>query len=150
MLRDYVVELEKSELISATPEKTNKQTRLIFSKQPPKKESGVYVIYHCGENGCQNPKPFYVGETKDLQQRLRMLFRCNSSKNPHPCQISFAAVLGKKITQIECDDFCKQCKVRFLSTKNLIGRIEIEDKLQKEYGTNCDSFYKRFTDETID
>jgi hypothetical protein len=43
MLRDYIVELEKSELISVTPKNTNKQIRLIFSKEPPKKESGVYV-----------------------------------------------------------------------------------------------------------
>jgi hypothetical protein len=150
MLNDYIKELENSELVSATPKKTKKQIRLVFSPKKPPQEAGVYVVYHCGKSGNEFPKSFYVGEARDLRQRLTMLFRCNSSQNPHPCQLNFAAVVDEKITDIECVDFCEQCKVRFLSTENLVGRIEIEEKLQEKYGTNCDAFYKRFADETID
>ena len=113
-------------------------------------EPGVYVVYDCGQDGVKTPVPFYVGETRNLLQRLKFLFRCNSFQNPHPCQISFATVAGKKITQIKCKDFCKRCRVRFISTKKSVGRLEIEEALQDKYGTNCDAFYKRLFSEESD
>jgi hypothetical protein len=139
---------QKSELVSVKPQESGKGISLKFSILPPD-GAGVYIVYDCGNSGKKSPAPFYVGETRNLMQRLTMLFRCNSSKNPHPCQINFAMITRKKITEIKCEDFCNRCKVRFVSTSLLFGRIEIEEALQKEYGTNCDVFYKRFLDEEL-
>jgi hypothetical protein len=130
------------------PHESGKGISLEFSILPPD-EAGVYIVYDCGRNGKKPPAPFYVGETRNLSQRLTMLFRCNSSQNPHPCQINFATITRKKIAEIRYEDFCNRCKVRFVSTSGLLGRIEIEEALQKEYGTNCDAFYKRYFDEEL-
>jgi hypothetical protein len=139
----------KPAFVVVKPHKRGKKTSLKFSI-PPLNSAGVYVVYDCGRNGKKPPVPFYVGETRNLSHRLKMLFRCKSSKNPHPCQINFATITRKKIAEIECEDFCNRCKARFISTSGLLGRIEIEEALQKEYGTNCDAFYKRYLDEELE
>jgi hypothetical protein len=147
--RDKVIQhFNTCELVRATPSTTGRKTSIIFSLHPPK-HAGVYVVYDCGVGGNKPHTPFYVGEARNLLQRLTMLFRCNSAKNPHPCQINYAIVTQKKISEIRCEDFCQRCRVKFISTDLLFGRIEIEEVLQREFGTNCDTFYKRFLDEPI-
>jgi len=135
-----IKKIEKTKFVTATWNEKGKE-KIKFSPPIPREEEGVYVIYEKRKN-----KPFYVGETTNLFRRLKMLFRCNSKQNPHPCQLNFATAIGKKIDQVEPEDFCARMKVKYLSTEMLVGRIEIEKELQEKYGTNCDSFYKRFAE----
>ncbi|MGO8766512.1 MAG: GIY-YIG nuclease family protein [Limisphaerales bacterium] len=137
--RVQIKEIESAKFVNAIWNENGRE-KITFSTKPPE-EAGVYVIYEKGKN-----KPFYVGETRNLFRRLKMLFRCNSKQNPHPCQLNFATAIGKKIDGVKPKEFCARMKVKFLSTAKLVGRIEIERELQKKYGTNCDSFYKRFAE----
>ncbi|HEX3856338.1 MAG TPA: hypothetical protein VHY30_03455 [Verrucomicrobiae bacterium] len=146
MSKTAIKYFQRSKLVSVKPQESSKGISLEFTI-PPSDEAGIYVVHYCGRNGKKSPAPFYVGEARNLLRRLTMLFRCNSHSNPHPCQMSFAIISRKKISEIECKDFCKCCKVKFVSTHGLLGRIEIEEALQNRYGTNCDVFYKRFLDE---
>ena len=141
----YIQKLEATEMISVKHESRGKRVYLTFSKKVPH-EPGVYVIYDCAKD-AKKPKPFYVGEAGDLLGRLTFLFRCNSIENPHPCQKRYAEVVGKKISQITFEGFCKRFRVKFDSTKKYGGRLEIEDALKRKYGTNCAAFYKKLFSE---
>lgn len=140
-MKDFVSQIENEPLVKAQPKERGSKISIKFSPNDPPEDAGVYVVYDCAK---KTPKPFYVGEARNLLKRLKLLFRCNSPKNPHPCQSNYTKVIKEKINKLVCEDFCSRFKVKFLSTKNLIGRIEIEEKLQKKYKTNCDEFYKNY------
>ena len=63
-------------------------------------------------------------------QRLKMLFRCYPSKNPHPCQSAFQRAYGSFPTP---DQFCEIFEVYVQDTSGLKGRLEIEEELQKTH-----------------
>ena len=97
---------------------------------------GVYFIV-----SKDNPdKVFYVGETKNIAQRVRYTFRC-PKKNPSPCSRAYELAYRTPPTY---EDFCKKFCVRYLETKGMRGRIEIEEELQKKHGTNKAEYYKKW------
>jgi hypothetical protein len=127
--------LDGAPLVTCAPRIENRRTRLKFAVEPPE-DPGVYVIYQ------RDPaRPFYVGETRDLRQRLRFLFRCRPSQNPHPCHARYLEVFG---VMPECDDFCGQYGSRRISSKGLFGRLEMEELLQQRFGTNLQAFYLNY------
>lgn len=102
--------------------------------------SGVYQVV------CKADKrTFYVGEGGDLSQRLKMLFRCYPSKNPHPCQSAFQRAYGSFPTP---DQFCEIFEVYVQDTSGLKGRLEIEEELQKEHKSNNADFYREWAKES--
>jgi hypothetical protein len=134
-LEAYIQKLEASKMISVKHENRGERVYLKFPKQPPRK-SGVYVIYDCAKGGKKKPKPFNVGQGRNLLRRITFLFRCNSINNPHPCQTRFAKSSGKKISEITHDEFCQRFQVRFVSVSKYADRLKIEKMLQNKYGTN--------------
>lgn len=108
---------------------------LQFTETPPA-EPGVYVVFQ-----IDSERPFYVGETGNLFQRLTMLFRCRRSDNPHPCHTRHEQVYEE---MPDCDTFCAIYSVKWLSTKGRFGRLEMEDALQTAFGTNTKAFYLNY------
>ena len=96
---------------------------------------GVYFIVSKDDPD----KVFYVGETREIARRVRYTFRCPKS-NPSPC--SRAYELAYKTTPTY-EDFCQKFCVRYLETEEMIGRLEIEEHWQKEYGSNKKAFYEK-------
>ena len=94
---------------------------------------GVYTVLH-----TETGKPFYVGETGNIEQRLRLLFRCYKSKNPHPCHNFYQTAYNAFPTP---EDFCGSFHVEVQDTSGRIGRIEIEENLQNQNNTNHSDFY---------
>lgn len=80
---------------------------------------------------------FYVGEARDIARRVKFTFRC-PEKDPSPCCKDYALAYKTPPTY---EDFCKKFCVRYLETKGMRGRIEIEEELQKKHGTNKADFY---------
>jgi hypothetical protein len=120
------------ELITCTPQMQGTRIGLRFSQMPPE-EPGVYVIY-LKDRGTA----FYVGEAGNLRQRLTYLFRCNSDKNPHPCHLRNRDVWDDLP---EFDIFCEMFGVRWHSTQGAFGRLEAEEALKRQFGTNVKAFY---------
>jgi hypothetical protein len=61
--------------------------------------------------------------------------------NPHPCHLRHKEVAG---SIPDCDHFCQTYGVRWISTKDLCGRLEIEEALQDALGTNVRKFYEEW------
>lgn len=126
--------------IIASPKPRGNQTSIEFtsdsSPQTPfliPEQPGVYRV-----NSRTNGRTFYVGETRNLKQRLKFLFRCNSPKNPHPCHTFYTRAFG---VAPDCKTFCEEFVVAFINTSGMTGRIEIEEQLQGEHRCNNASFY---------
>jgi hypothetical protein len=130
--------LNESKFVEAKPYKRGTKVFLTFSPHTPKsKEPGFYVVYDC-KKFC---KAFYIGEAGDLRARLTTLFRCNSHKTPHPCHTGYKRAFGEMPTY---NNFCKRFKVKFISTFGMLGRLELEEKLKDEKGTNKKQFYENY------
>jgi hypothetical protein len=110
---------------------------LVFNQQAPPEKPGVYVIYERNGN-----HPMYVGESGNLLQRLTYLFRCNAAENPHPFHRNHKKIYGEFPTY---EEFCHLYSVRWICTEGAIGRLEIEDELKKQHGTNNHDFYANFS-----
>ncbi len=106
-----------------------------FSHLPPQ-EPGVYVVYL-----RDREIPFYVGESRDLRRRLTFLFRCHRSDNPHPCHRRHQDVWD---VLPDCETFCEFYGVRWTSTAGWFGRLEAEELLQGQFGTNRKEYYSNF------
>ena len=118
--------------------RSNKGISISFTP-PVAPRPGVYRVV------CKADKrTFYVGEGGDLSQRLKMLFRCYPSKNPHPCQSAFQRAYGSFPTP---DQFCEIFVVYVQDTSGLKGRLEIETELQKEHKSNNADFYREWAKE---
>lgn len=86
-------------------------------------------------------KVFYVGEGSNLSVRLKMLFRCYPCKNPHPCHDAYKRAYGSFPTP---QQFCADFEVHVLETIGMRGRLEIEEELQEEHGSNNADFYRNW------
>lgn len=73
--------LNSMSLVTCAPKVLRDKITLQFS-QPPPEEPGVYVVYR-----KEPHQAFYVGEARNLLQRLTYLFRCYRNGNPHPCHL---------------------------------------------------------------
>jgi hypothetical protein len=125
----------QSNIVTCTPKMKGVRIHLKFSSPPPD-EPGVYVVY-LKSNGL----PFYVGEAKNLLQRLTYLFRCHRNDNPHPCHRRHEEVWEELP---DCEDFCDTYAVRWMSTQGMIGRLEVEENLITHFRTNTKEFYLNF------
>jgi hypothetical protein len=99
---------------------------------------GVYRVISKKTN-----KTFYCGEASNLPQRLKFLFRCNPGKNPHPCHKNYFSAYT---VQVDPKTFCEKFSVVIVSTIGAMGRLEIEEQLKKQHGTNLKSFYESWRD----
>lgn len=134
-LQDVQQTLSSMALVNCMPNTRGEKTAIEFSETPPV-EPGVYVIY------LKYPyQAFYVGEAGNLRQRLTYLFRCYRNENPHPCHLRHQEVWAELP---ECDQFCRMYGVRWCSTKGAFGRLEAEEGLQSQHGTNLKAFYMNF------
>ena len=127
--------------LKADPRMSKKNVKIMFKAWSNGAEfkipesAGVYRVFSSKDTS----KTFYVGETGDLQQRLKFLFRCRECKNPHPCQSDYRIAYGSFPTY---KSFCEAFGVEILVTKGMRGRIEIEEELQTEAKSNKADFYK--------
>ena len=124
--------LSACQLVECSPKMTGSQISVKFSQDPPP-EPGVYVVYlRDGEI------PFYVGESGNLRRRLTFLFRCHQGGNPHPCHRRH-----KSIWKVLPDygTLCEMYGVRWYSTAGASGRLEAEEALQQQLGTNRKEYY---------
>jgi hypothetical protein len=122
-------------LVTCAPKVQGDKITLQFSQTPPE-EPGVYVIYR-----KEPHQAFYVGEAGNLLQRLTYLFRCYRNGNPHPCHLRHQEVCEELP---DCDTFCHMYGVRWHSTKGAFGRLEVEEALKVQFGTNVKAFYLNF------
>lgn len=137
-LQDYLSHLQHQPVVTCTPSIAGGRLSLSFSIETPT-GPGVYIVYQ------RTPeKPFYIGEAGNLLQRLKYLFSCYRNENPHPCHRRH-----KEVYEVmpEVSDFCALYSVRWLSTAGQVGRLEIEEALQKTFGTNRKEFYLNFDPE---
>jgi len=144
---NYLQALSDSRLTTCTITLSGSKISLTFSTQPSGEsviipsEPGVYVVYAKGSE-----TPLYVGETRNLQQRLTFLFRCNSGENPHPFHKWHKTIHGHRP---DVEEFCDIYAVRWITTTAQVGRIEIEEALQKSFGTNKKEFYLAYGSDEI-
>ncbi|HUA68770.1 MAG TPA: lysine--tRNA ligase, partial [Candidatus Saccharimonadales bacterium] len=134
-METLIERLLNAPLVNVVPEINGARVSLNFSSLPPS-EAGVYLVEDVQNNATRH---FYVGETTNLEQRLRFLFRCNSPENPHPCHSHYKTAFG---SYPDCESFCHRFQVRFITTK--FGRAEIEDTLKGQLGTNRSEFYRNY------
>jgi len=87
-----------------------------------------------------NKKVFYVGEGRNLSVRLTKLFRC-CPINPHPCHDAYKRAYGSFPTP---QQFCSDFEVHVQETIGMRGRLEIEEELQEEHGSNNADFYRNW------
>ena len=127
--------LSASRLVECSPQVTGRQISVKFSQEPPQ-EPGVYVVYL-----LDGEIPFYVGESRNLRQRLTFLFRCHGSENPHPCHRRHEEVWE---VLPDCGTFCERYGVRWYSTAGAFGRLEAEEALQQHLRTNRQEYYSNF------
>ena len=133
--QDVQQRLHSMALVTCAPKAVGAKITLQFSQTPPE-EPGVYVVYR------KEPlQAFYVGEAGNLRQRLNYLFRCYRNGNPHPCHVRHQEVWEELP---DCDTFCNLYGVRWHSTKGAFGRLEAEEALQVQFGTNVKAFYMNF------
>ena len=134
-LQEVQQSLQSRTLVTCVPQVQGDKITLQFSQTPPE-EPGVYVVY------CKVPHhAFYVGEAGNLLQRLTYLFRCYRNGSPHPCHVRHQDVREELP---DCDTFCKVYGVRWHSTKGAFGRLEAEEGLKAQFGTNIKAFYINF------
>jgi hypothetical protein len=88
-----------------------------------------------------NKKVFYVGEGSNLSVRLTKLFRCYPCKTPHPCHDAYKRAYGSFPTP---QQFCSDFEVHVQETIGMRGRLEIEEELQEEHGSNNADFYRNW------
>jgi hypothetical protein len=119
--------------------RSNKGISIVFTPAVAPRP-GVYRVIRRADS-----KTFYVGEGGDLSQRLKTLFRCYHSKNPHPCQSAFQRAYGSFPTP---DQFCEIFEVHVQDTSGLKGRLEIEEELQEKHGSNNADFYREWAKES--
>jgi len=117
---------------TAATKHSGKRISIVFTP-PVAAHPGVYRIVRRADD-----RTFYVGEGGNLSQRLKMLFRCRPSFNPHPCQSAFERAYGKFPTP---EQFCEIFEVYVQDTSRMRGRLEIEEELQEEHGSNYADFY---------
>lgn len=122
-------------IVTCKPKLKRTKISVDFS-QKPCDDPGIYVVY-LKAGGI----PFYVGESSNLHRRLTHLFRCHRSDNPHPCHRRHRDVWGELP---DCETFCDMYGVCWYSTKNAFGRLEAEEELQEELGTNRKEYYSNF------
>jgi hypothetical protein len=127
-------------LVTCMPKVQGSKITLEFTQTPPE-DPGVYVVYL-----KQGNIPFYVGEAGNLRQRLTYLFRCYRTENPHPCHLRHKDVWEELP---DCDQFCDTYGVRWCSTKGAFGRLEAEEALQSQFGTNAKAFYLNFVERIV-
>jgi hypothetical protein len=133
---EMIAALRSTEPVTCRPQLRASRVGLEFSLAPPE-EPGVYVVYvRSGD------LPFYVGEARNLNQRLKTLFRCHRNDNPHPCHKRHQEVWEELP---ECEDFCENYSVRWQTTTGAWGRLEIGESLQAHFGTNRKAFYLNFS-----
>jgi hypothetical protein len=133
---EILAALRSAKAVTCRPQLRASRIGLEFSLTPPE-EPGVYVVYiKTGD------LPFYVGEARNLNQRLKYLFRCHRNDNPHPCHKRHQEVWEELP---ECEDFCENYSVRWLTTTGSLGRLEIQETLQAQFGTNRKAFYLNFS-----
>jgi hypothetical protein len=111
---------------------------ITFAPSEPPETPGTYCVVR---RNIKTDTPFYIGEARNLEQRLRILFRCRPSNNPHPCHKAYEVAYE---TFPNPEVFCVDFFALYLPTEGMRGRIEIEEELQKEYRTNKRAFYKSF------
>jgi hypothetical protein len=129
-------DIRSAQPVTCRPQLRVSRVGLEFSLSPPE-EPGVYVVYV-----KSGDLPFYVGEAGNLNQRLKYLFRCHRNDNPHPCHRRHKEVWEELP---DCEDFCENYSVRCLTTTGALGRLEIEETLQAQFGTNRKIFYLNFS-----
>ena len=88
-----------------------------------------------------NKKVFYVGEGRNLSVRLTRLFRCYPCKTSHPCHDAYKRAYGSFPTP---QQFCSDFEVHVQETIGMRGRLEIEEELQEEHGSNNADFYRNW------
>jgi hypothetical protein len=119
-------------IFQAEAKTTNRGVSIVFNK-PIKPSPGVYsVIFKA------NKKVFYVGEGSNLSVRLTKLFRCYPI-NPHPCHEAYERAYGSFPTP---QQFCADFEAHVQETIGMRGRLEIEEELQEEHGSNNADFYR--------
>jgi len=122
-------------IFQAEPKSTGRGISIVFDK-PVNSSPGVYRVV-----SKANKKVFYVGEGSNLSVRLKMLFRCYPCKNPHPCHDAYKKAYGSFPTP---QQFCADFEVHVLETIGMRGRLEIEEELQEEHGSNNADFYRNW------
>ena len=127
--------LHAADLIRCTPHAKGTNISLAFTTQPPA-DPGVYAVYQLDPE-----KPFYIGEASNLLERLKYLFRCHRNENPHPCHKRHKQAFGQ---MPEAWGFCDQYGVRWITTTECVGRLEIEEALQAALGTNQSEYYLNY------
>lgn len=114
---------------------SSKGLSVVFSP-PVQRSPGVYSVVFKA-----NKKVFYVGEGGNLSVRLKRLFRCYPGKNPHPCHDAYKRAYG---TFPSPQQFCSEFEVHVQETIGMRGRLEIEEELQEEHGSNNADFYRNW------
>jgi len=117
---------------TAATKRSGKRISIVFTP-PVAAHPGVYRVVRRADE-----RTFYVGEGGDLSQRLKTLFRCYPSPNPHPCQSAFERAYGTFPTP---EQFCEIFEVYVQDTSGMRGRLEIEEELQEKHGSNNADFY---------
>lgn len=120
---------------TAATKRAGKRISIVFTP-PLGAYPGVYRVVRRADE-----RTFYVGEGGDLSQRLKVLFRCRPSSNPHPCQSAFERAYGKFPTP---EQFCEIFEVYVQDTGRMRGRLEIEEELHEEHGSNNADFYNEW------
>jgi len=112
-----------------------KGRRLDKSVIPPL--PGVYKIIR--KNTSKTKKNiFYVGETKNLRQRIGSIFNCAKDNTCCKC---YKKAYKKNPTKKQMRE---TFVAKFATTRGMVGRIEIEEKLQTTHGTNKAEYYKKW------
>ena len=115
--------------------KSTKSRRLSRSSIPPL--PGVYQIIR--RNTSKKKKNiFYVGETKNLQGRISGIFSCLKENTCCKC---YKKAYKKFPTKKQMRE---TFVAKYATTKGMVGRIEIEEKLQSTHGTNKAEYYKKW------
>lgn len=121
-------------IFQAEAKTTNRGVSIVFNK-PINPSPGVYSVVHKA-----NKKVFYVGEGSNLSLRLTKLFRCYPI-NPHPCHEAYERAYGSFPTP---QQFCADFEVHVQETIGMRGRLEIEEELQDQHGSNNADFYRNW------
>ena len=119
---------------TATISSSKKGLSVVFCP-PVQRSPGVYSVV-----SKANKKVFYVGEGRNLSVRLTKLFRCYPI-NPHPCHEAYERAYGSFPTPHQ---FCADFEVHVQETIGMRGRLEIEEELQDQHGSNNADFYRNW------
>jgi len=117
------------------PSKNRKGKRFNKSKIPA--QPGVYQIIR-RDTSKTKKNIFYIGETKNLQERIIGIFNCSKENT---CCKSYRKAYKKVPTKKQMRE---TFVAKYATTRGMVGRIEIEEKLQTTHGTNRADFYKNW------